>query len=194
MAFPNPVNTLHIRPEFSTGSARSFRISLATSLSLDMSIPTPPMIHLKATSGSFPFQEKYIFPPGPGFPPIILGVQIHPIHGQLSTRRALPTNGYFGPIRAGTGNMVSSVALGANHAQIWTANGQIFILDTESPFGTYINDERLDGRPRALKTGDVVRLGIQLKRSQTTPAHVTEEQLLPIIARVILTGIPGAYA
>jgi len=33
-----------------------------------------------------------------------------------------------------------------------------------------------------------------MKRSHNTPGHVTEEQLHPIVAKVILTGIPGAYA
>ncbi|KAK7438866.1 hypothetical protein VKT23_017792 [Stygiomarasmius scandens] len=159
-----------------------------------MSIPAPPMINLKATTGSFPFQEKYIFPPGPGFPPLILGLQVHPIHGQLASRRALPTNGYFGQIVSASGSLVSPIPLGANHAQVWTSNGQIFIVDTDSPFGTYINEERLDKTPRALKTGDVLRLGIHMKRSHNTPGHVTDEQLHPIVAKVILTGVPGAYA
>ncbi|THU93725.1 hypothetical protein K435DRAFT_757155 [Dendrothele bispora CBS 962.96] len=159
-----------------------------------MSIPTPPMINLKATADSFNFPEKFIFLQGAEYPPTILGLQSHPTHGQLASRRALPTNGYFGQTVSSLRSTVSPIALGANHAQVWTASDQIFIEDTDSSFGTFINDERLDSRtPRALKTGDILRLGIQLTRSSDTPENVTDEQLRPIIAKVILTGIPGAY-
>ncbi|THU86363.1 hypothetical protein K435DRAFT_575871, partial [Dendrothele bispora CBS 962.96] len=101
-----------------------------------------------------------------------------------ANRRALPTNGYFGQTISSSGSMVSPITLGANHAQVWTASDQIFIKDTDSPFGTFINDERLDsGTSRALKTGDILRLGIQLTRSSNTPENVTDEQLRPIIAK-----------
>jgi hypothetical protein len=138
MPFPDPVEQRPIRETSPLDPPRTSFTSLI------MSIPTPPMIHLKATSDSFPFQEKYIFPPGPEFPPIILGLQAHPIHGQIANRRVLPTNGYFGQTHSSAGNMVSSISLGTNHAQIWTVNGQVskLLCQTWCPRNSRLTNRR----------------------------------------------------
>ncbi|KAA1472876.1 SMAD/FHA domain-containing protein [Dentipellis sp. KUC8613] len=47
------------------------------------------------------------------------------------------------------------------HAEVWAEDGKIFIRDTESSNGTFVNGERLSAegeasRPVQLRTGDVV--------------------------------------
>lgn len=44
------------------------------------------------------------------------------------------------------------------HARIMLKNNRYLLADAETPGGTYLNDERIDG-PTPLKSGDVIRVG-----------------------------------
>ncbi|KAG2745550.1 SMAD/FHA domain-containing protein, partial [Suillus brevipes Sb2] len=51
------------------------------------------------------------------------------------------------------------------HAEIWSDNGNIYIRDTKSSSGTFLNSLRLspagsESVPHKLKDGDIVQLGI----------------------------------
>ncbi|KAG2346483.1 hypothetical protein BDR05DRAFT_857199, partial [Suillus weaverae] len=49
------------------------------------------------------------------------------------------------------------------HAEIWSDNGKIYIKDTKSSSGTFLNHSRLslagsESAPHQLKDGDIVQL------------------------------------
>ncbi|KAF8547029.1 hypothetical protein OG21DRAFT_1517678 [Imleria badia] len=65
-------------------------------------------------------------------------------------------NGYF-----------DSKILSKQHAEVWEENGKIFIKDTKSVNGTFINGERLspegvESEPFELKTDDLMEFGIDI--------------------------------
>jgi hypothetical protein len=49
------------------------------------------------------------------------------------------------------------------HANIVRENGRYFVVDLQTPGGTYVNDQKVSGRT-ALKTGDLIRVGQSLLR------------------------------
>ncbi|EDQ89991.1 uncharacterized protein MONBRDRAFT_36868 [Monosiga brevicollis MX1] len=68
-----------------------------------------------------------------------------------------------------------SKVLSRSHAEIWADDNKVFIRDTKSSNGTYVNDERLspggmESAPRQLKTGDKLRLGVDVVENNTA-AH-----------------------
>ncbi|KAJ4466821.1 hypothetical protein C8J55DRAFT_526434 [Lentinula edodes] len=155
-----------------------------------MNIPIPPMLALQAKPGSFPFASKYV--PLPHNFQAILGSQVQDTNtGPTSSNRsATSTNGWFAPLSPvdGQGAPVSPISLSPNHAQIWSTNGQIFIRDLESAFGTYVNGTRISGDV-ALADNDTLTLGIAVGRNVNTPAYVTDEHLKPVIAKVTCIGV-----
>jgi len=68
-----------------------------------------------------------------------------------------------------------SKVLSRSHAEIWADDNKVFIKDTKSSNGTYVNDERLspggmESAPRQLKTGDKLKLGVDVVENNTA-AH-----------------------
>jgi hypothetical protein len=50
------------------------------------------------------------------------------------------------------------------HARLWRAGERLFVRDTDSLNGTFVNNERLDpGATRELHLGDIVRFGADLQ-------------------------------
>ncbi|KAJ4482615.1 hypothetical protein J3R30DRAFT_3286829 [Lentinula aciculospora] len=148
------------------------------------------MLALQAKSGSFPFASKYI--PLPRNIQAVLGSQVQETNaGQMSSNRsATSTNGWFAPLLSanGQGSPVSPLSLSPNHAQIWSSNGQIFIRDLDSAFGTYVNGIRVSGDV-ALEDDDTLTLGAMVERNANTPVYVTDEHLKPVIAKVTCIGV-----
>ncbi|KAG5653303.1 hypothetical protein H0H81_001263 [Sphagnurus paluster] len=146
-----------------------------------------PMLNLSPVSGSFPFVSKYI--PMSRDVPVTLGAQVDAESGQ--SRAATETNGWFAPQRASRsngGSAVSPLPLSSKHSEVWWDGIQIYIRDLDSPFGTYLNELRINGT-KVLKTGDIVSLGTQIARNSKTPSYITDDHLKPIIAKVTLVGV-----
>ncbi|PBL02194.1 hypothetical protein ARMGADRAFT_1071686 [Armillaria gallica] len=106
------------------------------------------------------------------------------VEGSSTTRQGSSTNGYFAP-RSQTSE--SPLTLSVNHAEVWLENGRIYIRDLESPFGTFINDVKIN-TDFALKTGDILALGKTLVRNTNTPSDITDNQLKCIVAKVTVVG------
>ena len=54
------------------------------------------------------------------------------------------------------------------HAEIWSVNGEVYIRDTKSQSGTFLNAMRLsepgrESKPYKLKSGDVIQFGVDYK-------------------------------
>ncbi|KAE9398776.1 hypothetical protein BT96DRAFT_777238, partial [Gymnopus androsaceus JB14] len=139
---------------------------------------------LQAKAGSFPFASKYI--PLPANVKAVLGSVVQDTNDGATSgsRSATSTNGWFAPRRfQDSPNPISPISLSPNHAEIWSRNGQIFIKDLNSPFGTYVNGMRINGTV-ALKNDDTLTLGAVVGRNANTPAYITDEHLKPVIAKV----------
>lgn len=74
-----------------------------------------------------------------------------------------------GRTQAASNNAVfDSKVLSRSHAEIWSDQERVYIRDTKSSNGTYVNDERLSPSgvesdpPRELKTGDILKLGVDV--------------------------------
>eukprot|EP00056_Hartaetosiga_gracilis_P008059 m.115522 g.115522 ORF g.115522 m.115522 type:complete len:567 (+) comp12842_c1_seq6:132-1832(+) len=68
-----------------------------------------------------------------------------------------------------------SKVLSRSHAEIWETDGKVFIRDTKSSNGTWLNDQRLcesgnESDPFELKDGDRLRLGVDI-RDERTVSH-----------------------
>ncbi|KAJ3761178.1 hypothetical protein EV361DRAFT_788271 [Lentinula raphanica] len=149
------------------------------------------MLALKAKPESFPFASKYI--PLPANFQTILGSQLKDTNaGPTSANRsATSTNGWFAPLIPLDGRPpVSSLSLSPEHAQIWCSNGIIYIQDLGSAFGTYVNGSRISGDV-ALKDDDTLTLGVVVERNANTPADITDEHLLPVVAKVTCVNVPS---
>lgn len=64
--------------------------------------------------------------------------------------------------------LLNSKVVSRQQAEIWDANGDVYIKDTKSQSGTYINAVRMsesgvESRPYKLKSGDVVQFGVDHK-------------------------------
>eukprot|EP00730_Choanoeca_flexa_P016553 TRINITY_DN7849_c0_g1_i4.p1 TRINITY_DN7849_c0_g1~~TRINITY_DN7849_c0_g1_i4.p1 ORF type:complete len:532 (+),score=109.98 TRINITY_DN7849_c0_g1_i4:70-1665(+) len=94
-----------------------------------------------------------------------------PLRYTQKVGRAVP--GKASPSRANA--VFDSKVLSRSHAELWSDNGRVFIKDTKSSNGTYVNDDRLspggvESSPRQLKTGDVLKLGVDVLENNTA-AH-----------------------
>jgi pSer/pThr/pTyr-binding forkhead associated (FHA) protein len=83
------------------------------------------------------------------------------------TNHPTPENGYF-----------DSKVMSRHHAEVWSdRNGKIWIRDTKSSNGTFVNGERLsqentESDPHELREQDVVELGIDIiSEDQKTVMH-----------------------
>lgn len=61
-----------------------------------------------------------------------------------------------------------SKVISRNHAEIWAVNGDVYIRDTRSQSGTFLNAMRLsepskESKPYRLKPGDVIQFGVDYK-------------------------------
>ncbi|KAI3639182.1 hypothetical protein MIR68_002712 [Amoeboaphelidium protococcarum] len=61
-----------------------------------------------------------------------------------------------------------SKVISRNHAEIWSVNGEVYIRDTRSQSGTFLNAMRLsepgkESKPYRLKPGDVIQFGVDYK-------------------------------
>jgi hypothetical protein len=61
-----------------------------------------------------------------------------------------------------------SKVISRNHAEIWAVNGELYIRDTRSQSGTFLNAMRLsepskESKPYRLKSGDVIQFGVDYK-------------------------------
>eukprot|EP00047_Mylnosiga_fluctuans_P005296 m.239641 g.239641 ORF g.239641 m.239641 type:complete len:613 (+) comp13510_c0_seq1:34-1872(+) len=68
-----------------------------------------------------------------------------------------------------------SKVLSRTHAEIWHDSGKVYVKDTKSSNGTYLNDDRLspsgcESEPRELCTGDRLQLGVDVLENNTV-AH-----------------------
>ncbi|KAF8067979.1 hypothetical protein FPV67DRAFT_1652877 [Lyophyllum atratum] len=146
-----------------------------------------PMLSLSAVSGSFPFQTKYI--PLSLDVRVTLGAEVDSDSGK--TRAAAPTNGWFAPQRPSRTSgapAVSPLPLSSSHCAVWWDGQQVHIRDLDSPFGTYVNDLKIE-KTTALKSGDIITLGSKISRNSKTPSDITDEQLKPVVAKVTLAGV-----
>ncbi|KAG9014931.1 hypothetical protein FRB90_005035 [Tulasnella sp. 427] len=110
-----------------------------------------PWLYLYAPANSpAPFTPRRI-PLGPGFGRVRLG---RPVEG--------------GAVPAETNGLIDARVLSRRHAEVWEEDGKMFIRDTGSANGTYLNGVRLSpeevqsGAVR-LETGDNLVLGIDVE-------------------------------
>lgn len=63
-----------------------------------------------------------------------------------------------------------SKVISRNHAEIWSVNGEVYIRDTRSQSGTFLNAMRLsepskESKPYRLKPGDMIQFGVDYKNA-----------------------------
>ncbi|KAF8623000.1 hypothetical protein AX15_006592 [Amanita polypyramis BW_CC] len=143
------------------------------------------IISLHCLPESFEFEAKRI-----SLPPdsrVLLGSVTTDCHRDPK-RTATPTNGFFPGKSLPTKCKESIMPLGlsACHAEIWLNGNQVMVRDLDAPFGTFINGVKLVGET-VLKSGDVIALGYKLPRNDRTPAHITDDHLKPIAAKVTVS-------
>jgi pSer/pThr/pTyr-binding forkhead associated (FHA) protein len=67
--------------------------------------------------------------------------------------------------------MFKSKVISRHHAEVWGVNGEVYIRDTKSQSGTFLNAMRLseagkESKPYRLKPGDIVQFGVDYKGAQ----------------------------
>ncbi|KAJ7356406.1 SMAD/FHA domain-containing protein, partial [Mycena albidolilacea] len=77
-----------------------------------------------------------------------------------------------------------SSVVSRRHAEVWQEGNKIFIRDTQSANGTFVNGQRIspegqDSYPYELKTDDIVELGTNITGYYDTIAHQS------IVCRVV---------
>ncbi|EGD72765.1 hypothetical protein PTSG_04495 [Salpingoeca rosetta] len=95
-------------------------------------------------------------------------VRTIPLVSTILVGRAVPNKQAPAPDNAIFENKV----LSRSHAEIWLENNLVYIKDTKSSNGTYVNAKRLsksneESAPVQLKTGDQVRLGVDVVESKS---------------------------
>jgi hypothetical protein len=55
--------------------------------------------------------------------------------------------------------LFGDMAVEKTHARILLKNGRYLVADSETPGGTWVNDQRVGGKPVPLKNGDTIKLG-----------------------------------
>ncbi|KAJ8509470.1 hypothetical protein ONZ45_g8360 [Pleurotus djamor] len=138
-------------------------------------------LNLAPAAGSFPFPPKYITLPSGKKE--ILGIEQGGLQ-QKSSPVPSNLNGTF-PVKRveGSSEPVSPLSVSALHAEVWFQNGKIYIRDLDSPFGTFINDVKVQpGQEIALRRGDTllptydhVRLHLACSSSSTILAAMALE-------------------
>ncbi|KAJ7594663.1 hypothetical protein C8J56DRAFT_445096 [Mycena floridula] len=146
---------------------------------------TTPMLGLTAVAGGFGFKTKYI--PLPAAIKMTLGSQICESSSGQAQRVAQTINGWFEPKISQSNIPVSPLSLSTFHAEVWVEDGKVYISDLQSAFGTFLNGEKID--KVTLKTGDVITLGIHIRRNANTPSYISEDHLLPVVAKVSIYGL-----
>ncbi|KAF8157060.1 hypothetical protein B0H34DRAFT_657551 [Crassisporium funariophilum] len=145
-----------------------------------------PVMTLTPIVGTFPFTTKQIaLPPGTK---VILG-STEVTATRQSVRIPTATNGWFPPESTEDTSIpsVTPLPLSPSHAQVWSDGGKVHIRDLDSAFGTFVNGTRIS-KDALLKTGDTIRLGTRIPRNEKTPAYITDFHLVPVVAKVSLTG------
>ncbi|KXS12012.1 hypothetical protein M427DRAFT_59881 [Gonapodya prolifera JEL478] len=79
-----------------------------------------------------------------------------------------------------------SKVVSRNHAEMWAKDGQVYLKDTASSSGTFLNHMRLspsakESRPYPLRNGDVIQLGIDYQGRQ-------EDMYKCVVMKVQLTN------
>jgi len=146
---------------------------------------SPVIINLQCLPESFQFEPKWI--PLPSTSRVLLG-SVNRETVVDPERTATTSNGFFPPITPINKGVepITPLALSANHAEIWVKDHQVMLRDLDSPFGTFVNGTQVTGEA-VLKTGDVISLGYRLPRNDKTPAHITDDHLKPIVAKVTIS-------
>ncbi|KAG6899251.1 hypothetical protein C0993_011953 [Termitomyces sp. T159_Od127] len=111
-----------------------------------------PTLSLSAVPGSFPFQTKYITLPLDVT--IKLGAETD-TDPMAQRRVASPTNGWFSPQKSSGDSSVSPLPLSSFHSEVWWDGLNVYIRDLDSPFGTYLNSDRITGA-RTIRSGDII--------------------------------------
>ncbi|TLD21125.1 hypothetical protein PspLS_08879 [Pyricularia sp. CBS 133598] len=82
-----------------------------------------------------------------------------------------------GRVATDVNGLFDCAVMSRNHAVLYTKSGDIFIEDTTSMHGTFVNGADIRGRsPHQLRTGDGVRFGIPINRG--------EESFSPVLVTV----------
>ncbi|KAJ3176232.1 hypothetical protein HDU87_005447 [Geranomyces variabilis] len=84
------------------------------------------------------------------------------------------------------------------HAEIWTRDGQVYLRDTASSSGTFLNRMRLspsgkESRPYPLKSGDVVQLGLDYVGDKKRDDHCCPETVIKDSYRAPVLTLTLAY-
>ncbi|XP_065192084.1 sarcolemmal membrane-associated protein-like [Sycon ciliatum] len=111
---------------------------------------TPLTIYLQPRPNSHPFNEREC----------------------LLDEKLLKVGRSVAKARPSTSNLIFDCkVLSRNHAVMWAADGQVFLRDTKSSNGTFVNNLRLSGtgeesQEKALKDGDVIQFGVDVMENQ----------------------------
>jgi len=117
-------------------------------------------VNLSACPESLIFPAKYI-PLSGGAARVVLG-------RAPSTRQLChPTNGFFS-----YDTNSDDLPISPTHAELWLESGKVYVRDTGSHNGTYVNGVRID-TPAVLSTGDIVTLGVAGKGRRPVMMKVT---------------------
>ncbi|KAJ3139344.1 hypothetical protein HDU90_000710 [Geranomyces variabilis] len=84
------------------------------------------------------------------------------------------------------------------HAEIWTRDGQVYLRDTASSSGTFLNRMRLspsgkESRPYPLKSGDVVQLGLDYVGDKKRDDNASPETVIKDSYRAPVLTLTIAY-
>ncbi|KAA1473119.1 hypothetical protein DENSPDRAFT_839547 [Dentipellis sp. KUC8613] len=123
-------------------------------------------VNFVATKESAPFENKYMLLRNNA---VLLG-------RQQATNSAAPVNGIFS---LGSQKASDDVPVNVAHAEMYMDNGQVFIKDLGSRYGTWVDGVRIQ-RPTLLRDGSIVELGVPIQRSANTPATLEDEFLRPV--------------
>lgn len=113
----------------------------------------------KRTAGSAPVPVLVLVPDNKRFP-----TMEHVINGIVKIGRYMGSN-------APTGEDMftfKSKVISRHHAEVWSVGTDIYLRDTRSQSGTFLNAMRLsepgkESKPYKLKTGDIIQFGVDYK-------------------------------
>ncbi|KAF6756377.1 hypothetical protein DFP72DRAFT_284597 [Ephemerocybe angulata] len=148
-------------------------------------------INLSPAKDSFAFTPKHL---NLSNGPIILGSADQTGTQGEPSRESLPHNGWFGPLPTPPPSKKSSnpveeiypLSLSAMHAKIWMQGGKVFISDMGAAFKTFVNGACVTNEME-LRSGDLLALGSKIPRNRNTPAHITDDQLKPLVAVITIS-------
>ncbi|KAH8916112.1 hypothetical protein BT69DRAFT_1288039, partial [Atractiella rhizophila] len=117
-----------------------------------------PVLSLAPLEDSFPNGKIFIFRHEGSDGRIVIGRSLGDHDTQVGIK-----NGWFKEGEDGE-NMQdeNGKILDRIHAEVWSEGGKIFIKDSSSTSGTYVNERRIDQEPTELRTGDRVDFGVDL--------------------------------